>query len=483
MVAAALFAAGPAHADWLLSGYVGVAYDSIYDYEYEYYPDRISREHRLGAELDDWIERGNATVTLSPVFDQGIRIAAWANGYGEPSDYELGLGSAIYLFRIPREARQIRVRIRYEGEGVAPELGDYEIAGRVWIRNLRKEADSDPDAPLEGDTFALRKDRRTETIRVPAAGHVNDEGFMELHVVADGANRVDVAYIDVETYVRAPDVRVIRRYIPSYTWRPWYAYTYHYFYGGPTFFFTDYDYYLFWDFPYYDTAYIGLRRAYWDYLHYHYLLRYPSARVYVRHHTVYDGSRPRYVNRWTPELNRVRDEYERGRTSAKVRRPPDEAMRLRESLTTTLRSYREAPVASSVATHSYAKSRRGAPAEARPSTRTYGLPSAGGSDAIKSRRGAPYERSTDDLMDALRRARTRSVTPSPSEDEWLKRRRSAAPPAATPAPRPSRSQTPAPSSSASKSRRSSEESSSSKSSSSSSAASDEDEENKKKRRR
>ena len=47
--------------------------------DYDYFSDRISREHRDAGDVEDWIERGNATVTASPRFESGIRLAAWAN--------------------------------------------------------------------------------------------------------------------------------------------------------------------------------------------------------------------------------------------------------------------------------------------------------------------------------------------------------------------------------------------------------------------
>ena len=55
------------------------------EYQYDYFSDRVSREFRDGYDLEDWIERGNATVTASPRFADGIRLTAWA---GERTEEE-----------------------------------------------------------------------------------------------------------------------------------------------------------------------------------------------------------------------------------------------------------------------------------------------------------------------------------------------------------------------------------------------------------
>jgi hypothetical protein len=52
---------------------------ALADYEYDYFSDRTSREHRDAGDVENWIERGNATVTASPRFESGIRLTAWAS--------------------------------------------------------------------------------------------------------------------------------------------------------------------------------------------------------------------------------------------------------------------------------------------------------------------------------------------------------------------------------------------------------------------
>lgn len=500
MATVLLLCTGASRADWFFGiGDFTVGYTS-YDYETDYAYDRLSRERRDAAEVDDWLERGNATVTLSPAFDDGIRVAAWANDRDD-DDFEFGLASAIYFFRIPREAREIRVRVRYEGEGSLGELGD-DIAGRIWVRNVRRGDSRDNDEPLQGDTFVLRQDRRSETIRVPALGYVNDDGMMELHVVADGDARVDVQYLEVETYAREPRVRVVRRYVPSYEWRPWRDYTYSVFYGGPFYFPTDYGYYVYWDFPVTDTVYLGIRRRYCSYLYDSWAYRYPTRRVAVRHYSIYEPRGTRYVSRWTPELNSVRGEYERGRTTVKERRPPDEALRAQRSVSSALQNYQRSPVRSSVTTPGYAyqKTRRGAEGSSARRAFTERSDSASRAPAAdaKSRRDGDADSRTQNLLEALRRSRTQAVAPS-SQDDSKRRRAESSGSSSYTERKPAPSSPSSSSASDSEKRRRTEETkaktksapsssstkskSSSSSSSSSSKSDDDDDDEKKKKRR
>ena len=85
------------------------------DYGYDYFSDRVSREHRDAGDVEDWIERGNATVTASPRFESGIRLTAWASESDKEENYEFGIASAIYLFEIPRQAQYVEILVRYRG--------------------------------------------------------------------------------------------------------------------------------------------------------------------------------------------------------------------------------------------------------------------------------------------------------------------------------------------------------------------------------
>ncbi len=227
LICLAMLGVSSVYADtWMSYGYA-------YDYDYDYLrSDRTSREQRDAGDVDDWIERGNATVTASPLpgFEDGIRLSAWASG--DEQNYDFALASAIYFFEIPDRAEYAEIKIRYRGDAEQPDFDDYEaIAGRVWIRNLRKErehrsyGDLEDSETLYGDTFVLRARRRSETIKIPTDDHVKD-GYMEVHLVVDRSGMLDVEYLDVTTYRRRPEIRVINRYISDYDWRPWSYYSY-----------------------------------------------------------------------------------------------------------------------------------------------------------------------------------------------------------------------------------------------------------------
>ena len=321
--------------------------------DYDYFSDRISREHRDAGDVEDWIERGNATVTASPRFESGIRLAAWANESDKEDDYEFAIASAIYLFEIPRQAQYVEILVRYRGEPHRADFDYEEIAGRVWIRNTKREYarrnynDNGEDETLYGDTFFLRAKRRSETIKIATAGRV-DNGILEMHIVAENGEQLDIEYVDVVTYQRQPDVRVIHRYARDYHWQPWYRYTYLYFYDGPFYYCTDLDYYIRWSYPVYDHHYLAIRRTYGGYL-YNYYRRYP--RRYYRdsyyHVNIHVDKSPktRRLNRWTPTHETTRREYSRSRlsfTNSKANRTNKTNVRTR--VRSLITEHRQTPV-------------------------------------------------------------------------------------------------------------------------------------------
>ncbi len=298
--------------------------------DYGYYADRLSREHRVASDVDEWIERGNATITASPLFEDGMRLTAWASSHHDAENFEFAIASGVYLFEIPRNAQSIEILVRYKGEPNTFEINEhYEpIAGRVWIRNLKREAtrrgynDQSASETRYGDTFVLRAKNRSETIKIPVAGHV-DNGYMELHIVAEGGEQLDVEYIEVSTYRRAPKVRVVQHYTPTYRWRPWHRYTYLYFYDGPIFYSSGYDSYLCWSYPVYDHNFLTIRTYYGGYLG-RYRTYYPAR--YAYYHSPYYGYggygygrvTPVYrkrtqLNRWSAKHETVRKQYTRSR--------------------------------------------------------------------------------------------------------------------------------------------------------------------------
>lgn len=324
--------------------------------DYDYYTDRLSREHRVANEVDEWIERGSATITASPRFEDGIRLTAWANSAQNTDDYEFAIASAVYLFEIPVGTQYIEILVRYRGEPHRLEIEDYEepIAGRAWIRNTKREAtgrghyDENASETRYGDTFVLRAKNRSERLKIPAVGHVKD-GWMELHIVAEGGEQIDVEHIEVSTYRRQPKVRVIQRHTPTYRWRPWHRYTYLYFYDGPVYYATDYDYYLRWSYPIYDHHYLSIRSYYGGYLG-RYRGYYPSA--YYRYYSPHYGSYQSYyrgtpkvyqrrtrLNKWNTQHEATRRQYSRSRLSANSRQADRSA--IRRSVRTTLENHRK----------------------------------------------------------------------------------------------------------------------------------------------
>ena len=322
--------------------------------DYDYYADRLSREHRIASDVDEWIERGNATITASPRFEDGVRLTAWSSDVHDANNYEFAIASAVYLFEIPTGTQYIEVLVRYRGEPHRLEIEDYEepIAGRAWIRNTKREAtrrgyyDENAKETRYGDTFILRAKNRSEHIKIPAAGRVED-GWMELHIVAEGGEQLDVEYLEVSTYRRQPKVRVIQRYTPTYRWRPWHRYTYLYFYDGPIYYATDHDYYLRWSYPIYDHHYLSIRSHYGGYLG-RYRGYYPRA--YYRYYSPYYGSYSAYrgtpkvyqrrtqLNRWSAQHEKTRQQYSRSRLAANTRQ---DRGAVRRSVRTTLENHRK----------------------------------------------------------------------------------------------------------------------------------------------
>ena len=297
-------------------------------YDYSSYSDRLSREHRAGNDVDEWVERGNATINASPHFEDGARLTAWASQYIQEDDYEFAIASAIYFFEIPAQAQYIEILVRYRGEPSEPYIEDYEsIAGRVWIRNTKREYtrrgydDKHADETRYGDTFVLRANRRSETIKISAAGHV-DNGFLEMHIVAQDGEQLDIEYVDVVTYRKQRHIHRYHRYARSYEWQPWHRYTYLYFYDGPCYYATDHDYYIRWSYPIYDRHYYAIRYSYGNYLHRYYTY-YPNYcyRSYSNPRYVYVGpktsvkKRRTQLNQWSKEHENVRRQYSRSRLS------------------------------------------------------------------------------------------------------------------------------------------------------------------------
>jgi len=297
------------------------------EHEYNYFSDRLSREHRDGSDVDEWVERGNATINASPYFEEGARLTAWASKFTQEDDYEFAIASAVYFLEIPSQAQYVEILVRYRGEPHESDIEDYEpVGGRIWIRNTKREYarlgydDKHAEETRYGDTFVLRAKRRSETIKIPVAGHV-DNGFLEMHVVAQDGEQLDIEYIDVSTYRKQRHVDKYHRYARSYQWRPWHHYTYLYFYDGPCYYATDQNYYIRWSYPIYDRHYFSIRYSYGNYLHRyythhpHYYSNSNRGQGYVQHNNKLSMKKRTRLNQWSQEHESVRRQYTRSRLS------------------------------------------------------------------------------------------------------------------------------------------------------------------------
>src|SRR4030042_3291744 len=157
-----------------------VGAQTTYYYELTYGYSNRDSGYRNAVDMDDWLERGHASVTASPAYSEGVRLTAWASKEGET--YEPGLASAIYYFAVPRWARYLKITVRYKDIA-----RNDQIAGRLWIKSAERgtegPSEAEGEAPLYGDTFVLRSDRISETIMVPSSRHVEADS-MEMHMVA-----------------------------------------------------------------------------------------------------------------------------------------------------------------------------------------------------------------------------------------------------------------------------------------------------------
>jgi hypothetical protein len=216
-----------------------------YDYELAYGSSSRDSGFREAVAMDDWLERGRAAVSESPIFPDGVRLTAW----GGEDAYEPGLASAIYYFKVPRWAQYLKITIQYRDAS-----RDDTIAGRLWIKSADRDQyealGPDEEAPLYGDTFILRSERTSETIIVPRSRHVEDD-TVEMHIVAEGQDSLDVRNVRlVSLETRPGNITIVHRTYNDY-WDRWprYRYAYHYYYWGPLFWPKTYVVYECWDVP------------------------------------------------------------------------------------------------------------------------------------------------------------------------------------------------------------------------------------------
>jgi len=267
---------------YLLLGFVQTSESYRYDYEQEI---TLSREYRKAKETDDFLERGDAEITESPIFEDGIRLSA--QGFESEDEPRFSLASAIYLFDVPKRAESVTIAVSYKSN----QTND-EVAGRLWVRDVTK---SNEGETRYGVTFALSPDRRRERIHLATSKYVDKNGVLEVNIVVQGREELDVEYIEVEVYDHTPKVRIVERYnyLPP---RPWYGYYYHYYYTGPYYRIVRPYHYVVYEDWWFDDWYDGIRIRFHTYLGYHphpyRFYRCYWRRPYTVHRYWYDDPNP-----------------------------------------------------------------------------------------------------------------------------------------------------------------------------------------------
>jgi len=393
---------------------------------------KLSWERRYGSEVDDWQVEGPAVVTSSPVFDRGLRIAAM--GLETETRRVFALASAIFYFEVPEGARELKVKVRYEGEG------SDGSAGYLWVRDARYEVKE--DGPLYGVTLALRADRSSEVLYLADPGrYINPDGVVEIHLVAEGDQQIDVNYIEVESYSRPRSrVCVVERYEPIVV-EHWPRYVYHYYYCGPVYFVDvepfHYVVYTGWADPL-SPIYVELRARFVSYVRVH-----PIRRVYCFHRwpgryyyrvslsffwpsvEIYEV---RHVPSWTRAHARIRTEYLVARRNPKiyevrVRKPLDS---ITVSGVRRVKSFRDIRVDGSTAVRA-GKGAKVTPSYRAEAIRAVGrrsLRSDGGAATAALRRGGPAGRTAyPRAVPAHRKKLPKDVRSSVASVKLLRKRR------------------------------------------------------------
>lgn len=200
---------------------------------------RLATISRYASQCDEYLVRGDAAVTPSPVFKNGLRLAAW-DGADANDTTRVALASAIYFIPLPAGTRGVKVTAGYRRDPGAtrPE------AGFLFIRDPRVEQAYDtadggapPDNPLAdepvfyGRTSPLPGNATQAQLVIGTDGLISDQGVLELHLAAGAGQAMDVDYLQITAYA---DYQVQMEQVTQQVVidQP-YAYSYNYYYAGP----------------------------------------------------------------------------------------------------------------------------------------------------------------------------------------------------------------------------------------------------------
>jgi len=207
----------------------------------------LSAENRYGANFNEWFVRGDAVVSASTVFSQGVRLAAW-DGQNENDLSRVAVATAVYFFQIPPEAVSARIDVGYRADPpplFANSANSPQAAGFLFVRNQSVERRVAPQgdaaaAPADepgfaGDSYLLPANQAQQAVDIPVADRVAN-GVLELHLVAGAGQVLDVQYIQVSSFAAEAALAPVVP-MPSVNYVPDpYQYTYFYYYTGPSYY-------------------------------------------------------------------------------------------------------------------------------------------------------------------------------------------------------------------------------------------------------
>lgn len=210
----------------------------------------LSREYRYAARHDEWFERGDAAITGSPIFAQGIRLAAW-DSRDDQELSRMAIATAVYFLQVPASTQSLNIEVGYQNVNLAD--GGLAVAGFLFVRDRSverqyAEAAAKSPGPLDepgffGATYLLPRDQTKMVVDLPAADHVVD-GIMELHLSTGAGQAIDVQYVQLTALAPPPTPTVLVTYpapasvtvvdaSPEYACYDASVYTYGYYYAGP----------------------------------------------------------------------------------------------------------------------------------------------------------------------------------------------------------------------------------------------------------